>query len=77
MLDLAGRERDNAACLSGGALRERGACRRGRLPRDAGYSEIRSSRWRVEPFGRPSLCNFNNTTDRGVPFGESSDTEMC
>jgi Copper type II ascorbate-dependent monooxygenase, C-terminal domain len=22
-------------------------------------------------------CNFNNTTDRGVPFGESSDTEMC
>ena len=22
-------------------------------------------------------CKFNNTTDRGVPFGESSDTEMC
>jgi Copper type II ascorbate-dependent monooxygenase, C-terminal domain len=22
-------------------------------------------------------CTFNNDTDRGVPFGESSDTEMC
>jgi hypothetical protein len=22
-------------------------------------------------------CYFNNTTDIGVPFGESSDTEMC
>lgn len=22
-------------------------------------------------------CFFNNTTDQGVPFGESSDTEMC
>lgn len=22
-------------------------------------------------------CDFNNTTDMGVPFGESSDTEMC
>jgi hypothetical protein len=22
-------------------------------------------------------CTFNNTTDKGVPFGESSDTEMC
>jgi hypothetical protein len=22
-------------------------------------------------------CTFNNTTDMGVPFGESSDTEMC
>ena len=24
-----------------------------------------------------AICTFNNTTDRGVPFGESSDTEMC
>jgi hypothetical protein len=24
-----------------------------------------------------STCTFNNTTDKGVPFGESSDTEMC
>ena len=24
-----------------------------------------------------AICHFNNTTDRGVPFGESSDTEMC
>jgi len=24
-----------------------------------------------------TTCTFNNTTDRGVPFGESSDTEMC
>jgi hypothetical protein len=24
-----------------------------------------------------AACRFNNTTDRGVPFGESSDTEMC
>ena len=24
-----------------------------------------------------TTCRFNNTTDRGVPFGESSDTEMC
>ncbi len=24
-----------------------------------------------------ATCTFNNTTDRGVPFGESSDTEMC
>jgi hypothetical protein len=22
-------------------------------------------------------CTFNNDTDKGVPFGESSDTEMC
>jgi hypothetical protein len=22
-------------------------------------------------------CTFNNTTDVGVPYGESSDTEMC
>ena len=22
-------------------------------------------------------CNYNNTTDGSVPFGESSDTEMC
>jgi hypothetical protein len=22
-------------------------------------------------------CTFNNTTDMGVPFGESTDTEMC
>jgi hypothetical protein len=22
-------------------------------------------------------CTFNNDTDRGVPFGESSDDEMC
>jgi hypothetical protein len=22
-------------------------------------------------------CTFNNDTDRGVPFGESTDTEMC
>ncbi|HKU40877.1 MAG TPA: hypothetical protein VJR89_22100, partial [Polyangiales bacterium] len=22
-------------------------------------------------------CTFNNDTDRGIPFGESSDTEMC
>jgi hypothetical protein len=22
-------------------------------------------------------CSFNNTNDFGVPFGESSDTEMC
>jgi hypothetical protein len=22
-------------------------------------------------------CTFNNTTDRGIPFGESSDSEMC
>jgi Copper type II ascorbate-dependent monooxygenase, C-terminal domain len=24
-----------------------------------------------------NICTFNNTTDMGVPFGESSDTEMC
>ncbi|MET0386466.1 MAG: hypothetical protein ABW321_10930 [Polyangiales bacterium] len=24
-----------------------------------------------------TTCTFNNTTDKGVPFGESSDTEMC
>jgi hypothetical protein len=24
-----------------------------------------------------TICDFNNTTDKGVPFGESSDTEMC
>lgn len=24
-----------------------------------------------------TTCLFNNTTDRGVPFGESSNTEMC
>jgi hypothetical protein len=24
-----------------------------------------------------TTCRFNNTTDRGVPYGESSDTEMC
>jgi hypothetical protein len=24
-----------------------------------------------------TTCHFNNTTDMGVPFGESSDTEMC
>jgi hypothetical protein len=24
-----------------------------------------------------STCTFNNTTDKGVPFGESTDTEMC
>ena len=24
-----------------------------------------------------NVCTFNNTTNAGVPFGESSDTEMC
>jgi hypothetical protein len=24
-----------------------------------------------------ATCTFNNTTNKGVPFGESSDTEMC
>jgi hypothetical protein len=24
-----------------------------------------------------TVCDFDNTTDKGVPFGESSDTEMC
>lgn len=24
-----------------------------------------------------AVCHYNNTTDVGVPFGESSDTEMC
>jgi hypothetical protein len=24
-----------------------------------------------------ATCTFNNTTDHGVPFGESTDTEMC
>jgi hypothetical protein len=24
-----------------------------------------------------TTCSFNNDTDMGVPFGESSDTEMC
>jgi len=24
-----------------------------------------------------TTCTFNNTTNKGVPFGESSDTEMC
>jgi hypothetical protein len=24
-----------------------------------------------------AVCNYNNTTNAGVPFGESSDTEMC
>ena len=24
-----------------------------------------------------AVCHYNNTTDMGVPFGESSDTEMC
>ena len=24
-----------------------------------------------------ATCTFNNATDKGVPFGESTDTEMC
>jgi hypothetical protein len=24
-----------------------------------------------------STCTYNNTTDKGAPFGESTDSEMC